>query len=56
MLWTFSGPGKGLSGPQVEIQVENLSQHVCVLGLETAGKPVLLEHLLCLQPSAGTFF
>lgn len=38
-----------------EIQVEKLSQHMCALGLQMAGEPVLLEHLLCSQHSAGVF-
>lgn len=45
----------GFSGPQAEIQVEILSQHMGALGLGTAGKPVFLEHLFWTQLSAGIF-
>ena len=46
MVRVFSGPGQGLNGPQVEMQVESLSQHMGALGLGTAGESGLLEHLL----------
>lgn len=51
----FSGPGWGLSGPQVEIQVESPSQQVGALGLGTTGESGLLEHLRWTQLRAGIF-
>lgn len=55
MVRVFSGPGWGLSGPQVEIQVGSPSQQVGALGLGTTGESGLLEHLRWTQLRAGIF-
>lgn len=46
----FCGPGQRLSGSEVEIQVEILSQYMCALGLGIAD-----ELVLCPQHSARIF-
>lgn len=50
MVWFFYGPGQRLSGSEVEIQVEILSQYMRALGLGIAD-----ELVLCPQHSARIF-